>query len=82
MERRVASIGLVLSYFMLLSASELFAEDEGGVHAVYCIKREDDAFYAGERQVEGGRSPGVDTAEVKFRGSKNDQIRAECSVMV
>ena len=62
--RRVASIGLVLSYLRILSTSELFAQDEGGVHAVCCIKREDDAFYAGERQVEGGRSPGVNTAEV------------------
>ena len=27
------------------------------------------AFYAGERQVEGGNSPGLDTVEVSFRGA-------------
>ena len=70
MGRRVASIGLVLSYLRILSTSELFAEDESGAHAVCCIRREDVAFYAGERQVEGGKSPGVDTPEVRFRGSK------------
>ena len=48
-------IGLVLSYLMLLKVSELFAEDNGRAHAVYCFKGEDMTFYAGEQQVEEGQ---------------------------
>ena len=33
--RRVAWIGLALTYLQLLRASELFTEDDGRVHAVY-----------------------------------------------
>ena len=69
---RVAWIGLALTYLLLLRASELFVEDDGRVHAVYCL-RENVAFYAGERQVEGGSSPEVDTVVVRFRGSKGDR---------
>ena len=58
---RVAWIGLALAYLLLLRASELFAEDDGRVHAVYCLRGGDLAFYAGERQVEGESSPDVDT---------------------
>ena len=32
------------------------------------------AFYTGERQVEGGNNLDVDTVEVRFRGSKRDQV--------
>ena len=65
---RVAWIGLALTYLLLLRASELFAEDDGRVHALYCLRGEDVAFYVGERQVEGGSSPEVGTVEVRFRG--------------
>ena len=68
-------IGLALTYLLLLRASELFAEDDGSVHAVYCLSGGDVAFYAGERQVEGGSSTGIDKVEVRFRGSKGDQGR-------
>ena len=47
---RVAWIGLPLTYLLLLRASELFAEDDGRLHAVYCLRRGDVAFYVGERQ--------------------------------
>ena len=33
------------------------------------------AFYASKRQVEGGDIPEVDTVEVRFRGSNDDQGR-------
>ena len=34
------------------------------------------ALYAGEREVKGGRdSPERDAVEVRFRGSKGDQVR-------
>ena len=63
----VAWIGLALTYLMLLRASEFFAEDDGSVHVVYCLGGGDVVFYPGERQVEGGRSPRVDTVEVRLR---------------
>ena len=72
---RVAWIGLALTYLLLLRVSELFAEDDGRVHAVYGLRGGGVAFYAGERQVEGGGSPKVDTMEVRFGGSKGDQGR-------
>ena len=77
----VAWIGLALTYLILLEASELFAEDDGSVHAVYCLGGGDVVFYPGERQVEGGSSPGVNTVEVRFtvleakRGSTDDDER-------
>ena len=66
----VTWIGLALSYLMLLRISELFAEDDGKVHATYSLRGEDVSFYAGKRQVGGGNSPGVDTVEVRFGGSE------------
>ena len=56
---RVAWIGLALTYVLLLRASELFVEDDGRVHAVYGLRGGDVAFYAGERQMEGGSSGGT-----------------------
>ena len=53
---RVAWIALPLTYLLLLRASELFAEDDGSVHAVYVLIGGDMAFYEGERQVEEGSS--------------------------
>ena len=72
---RVAWIGLALTYLTRLGASELFAEDDGILHAVYCFRGRDVAFYAGEWQEEGRRSPEIDTVEVRFRGFKGDQGR-------
>ena len=72
---RVASIGLALTYLLLLRASKLLAEDDGRVHTVNGLRGINVAFYEGERQVEEGSSPAVDTVEVRFRGSKGDQSR-------
>ena len=47
----------------------MFAEDDESVHAVYCRRGGDGAFYAGERQVEGGSSPRRDTVKAKVGGS-------------
>ena len=60
----------VLTYLLLLRVSELFPEDDGSVHAVYDLRGGDVAFYEGERQVEEGSNPKVDTVEVRFGGSK------------
>ena len=64
---RIVWIGMTLTYLILLRASELFA--------VYCLRRGDMTFCAGEWQVEGGSSPGIDTVEVIFRGFTADQGR-------
>ena len=48
---------------MLLRASKLFPEDDSRVHAVYCIRGKDVAFYAGKRQMRRGNSTEVDTVE-------------------
>jgi len=73
--RRVAWIVLALSYLMSLPLSELFAEGDGRVHAVYCLRGGDVAFYAGECQVKRGNSPKGDMVEVHFRGSIGEQRR-------
>lgn len=54
---RLSWIGLRLACVMFLSALELFAEEYGRVHAVYCLRREDVDFNAGERQLEGDGQP-------------------------
>ena len=67
--RKRAWIGLALTNLLLLRVSNLFAEDDGSIHAVYCLRGGDVAFNTSERQVEGGRSPEVDTVGVNVRGS-------------
>lgn len=72
---RVEWILLALSYLRLLWASELFAEDNGRVHTVYCSREKYVAFYAGKRQVKGEDSLEVDAVKVRVRGSTGDQGR-------
>lgn len=62
MGRRVAWIGLSLTYIILLRASELSTKEDSRVHTMYCLRRGDVVFYAGERRVKGGNSLGVYTA--------------------
>lgn len=49
---RVAWIGLTLSFFIPLRASELFAEDDNKMCAVYCLRGEDGGFLCGRAPVE------------------------------
>ena len=42
------------------------------MHAVYYLRGDDVAFYADERQVEGGDISDLYMVEVRFRGSKGD----------
>lgn len=62
---RVAWIGLAMTCHFRLKA--LFAEVDRSDHAVYGLRRGDVNSYAGDRQVKGGCSPGVDTVEVPFK---------------
>ena len=45
---RVVWIGLALTYLLLLRASELFAEDDGRVHVVYCLREGDCLLYTSD----------------------------------
>lgn len=51
---------------MSLKALE-FAEDDGRMHAVYCLRGEDVALYGDERRMGAGKSPDVDRFKVRFR---------------
>lgn len=42
------------------------------MHTVICLRWEDVTFITGKWKVEGRISPGADTIEVRFRGSKGD----------
>lgn len=44
----------------------MFAWDDGREHVVYCLRGDDVTFHAGERQVERGDIPEMDTVEVRF----------------
>lgn len=72
---RVVWIGLALSYFLMLRASELFAGEKGEFHSIYCLRRGDVAFFRNNEQLGEGRRQEADKVEVRFRGSKGDQGR-------
>lgn len=72
---RVVWMGLALSFLLLLWASELFADDRGDVHAVYCLRRGGVAFSRGDHQVYGNRVGEANKVEMRFRGLKEDQGR-------
>lgn len=59
-ERSLGWVGTFITH--VTEGFELFAEDNGRGHTVYCL-RENVVFYAGEGDVKGGNSPKVDTVE-------------------
>ena len=76
MGSRVMWIGLALTYRLLLRASELFAEENGVFHELYCLRRGDVAFFRRGRQLGRGREQEADKVEVRFKASKGDQGRS------
>ena len=52
---RVMSIGLALSYFLMLRASELFAGEKGEFHSIYFLWRGDVAFFRNNERLGEGR---------------------------
>ena len=60
---RVAWIGQTKSYFILLRVSELFPENDGRMHAVYCLRGGDVGFWADECQWQRENSPEMDALE-------------------
>ena len=67
---RVVWIGLALSYFVMLRASELFTEEKRDFHGIYCLRRGDMVFFRNTEQLGQGRRQEVDKVEVMFRGQR------------
>ena len=71
----VVWIGLALSYFLVLRASELLAGEKGEFHSIYCLRSRGVAFFINNEQLGESRRQEADKVEVRFRGSKGDQGR-------
>lgn len=63
---RVAWIGFILSYALLLRVSGLFFKDNGRVYTVYCFRRQGVVVHTSERLLVGEGSLEVDAVEVYF----------------
>ena len=62
-------IGLVLTYLLLLRASELFAEENGVFHELYCLRRGTRRFSVGRSSWEEGEErDGQGAIQVKMVG--------------
>ena len=72
-------LGLVLSYFLLCRASELFAYANGLVHPDFCLTHDYLTFFRGDVQANIGDRPRADSVEVLFVASKTDQNRERCT---
>ena len=52
----------------------MFAETRSRIHETYCLRRADVAFFRGRAQLGVAQWSRVDRVEVRFRGSKFDQL--------
>ena len=53
----------------------MFAESQSRIHETYCLQRADVAFFRGNVQLTAAPWVSADRVEVRFRGSKGDQMR-------
>ena len=74
-EGRVLWLALCASFCFLTRASEMFAESRSRIHGTYCLRRADVAFFRGNAQLTAALWFSADRVEVRFRGSKGDQMR-------
>ena len=72
---RVLWLALCASFCFLTRASEMFAETRSRVHETYCLRRADVAFFRENIQLTASQWSSADRVEVRFRGSKGDQLR-------
>ena len=72
---RVLWLALCASFCFLTRASEMFAESRSRIHETYCLRRADVAFFRGNAQLTAALWASADRVEVRFRGSKGDQMR-------
>ena len=52
----------------------MFAETRSRVHETYCLRRADVALFRGQIKLSDAQWPTADRVEVRFRGSKRDQM--------
>ncbi|CAB1119159.1 unnamed protein product [Ectocarpus sp. CCAP 1310/34] len=71
----VTWMGIALSYFLLCRASELWAYQNGLVHADFCLTRGNLVFFEGACRLARNERRRADRVEVTFRASKADQKR-------
>lgn len=78
---RAVWIVLALLWHLPLRGLELFAENEGGGHGMYCLRRGDLAFFRGKEQLgmEGRYAAG--SVAIRFMGSKGDHRRKRAVLM-
>ena len=72
---RVVWIGLALSHFLMLRASELFTAEKGEFPTIYCLRRGHVVFSRNNEQLGKSRTQEAGKVEVRFRGPKGDQGR-------
>ena len=72
---------LLLTYFIGARAHEVFENDSGQVHLVYCLRRGDIAFFEGSRQLDRRERHLATRVEFRFRGHKGDQAQQGCVLM-
>ena len=72
---RVLWSALFASFCLLTRASEIFAKTRLRVHEFYYLRRADVAFFRGNIQLTVAQWSTADLVEVRFRGSKGDQLR-------
>ena len=65
--QKVVWIGLAVSYFLMLWASEMFAGEKEEFHSAYCSRRGDVAFFEKNEQLGESRRKEADKVEVRFR---------------
>ena len=70
----VLCLALGGSFFFLTRAAEMFAETGTRAHELCCLRRANVALFRAERQLEWGQWYMADRVEVRFRGSKGDQL--------
>ncbi|CAM9989498.1 unnamed protein product [Pylaiella littoralis] len=73
--RLVTWMGIALSYFLLCRASELWAYDDGLVHADFCLRRGTFVFFKGVYKLAWDVRRQADRVEVTFNVSESDQKR-------
>ena len=78
---RVLFLCLLLTYFIGARAHELFQNDEGKVHEVHCLIRNDIAFFENDRQLSKDVAHLATRVEFRFRGHKGDQGQAGTVLM-
>lgn len=68
-------LALCTIFCLLTRASELFTETRSQVHEIYCLRWVDAAFLCGKGQLVAALWSTADRFEVRFRGSKGNQLR-------